>query len=113
MSKSVNFPKTLYPIGLLKNCQENTTSINTLPHHSHNYPTEHFIVTSSILSLLYIIDVDECADNTDDCTPHSDCDNSIGGYACLCKQGYVKDGEDCISKFVFSLLVSKLGISYG
>ena len=33
-------------------------------------------------------DIDECADNTDECWENSDCDNLPGTYQCICQSGF-------------------------
>lgn len=46
------------------------------------------------------VDIDECAENTDDCdTEVSSCENVEGKYVCKCHEGYVQDkNKDCIKK---------------
>ena len=45
------------------------------------------------------VDINECAmENT--CSTAEDCENTLGGYRCFCKSGYVRDPDTgtCISK---------------
>uniref|UniRef100_A0A2C9LJN4 EGF-like domain-containing protein n=1 Tax=Biomphalaria glabrata TaxID=6526 RepID=A0A2C9LJN4_BIOGL len=53
------------------------------------------------------VDVNECLDATKyNCIPNSSCNNTLGGYECLCLQGYYKntntskceDIDECIDK---------------
>ncbi len=37
-------------------------------------------------------DIDECADNIDDCSPNATCENAVGSYACTCNTGYTGSG---------------------
>jgi len=43
------------------------------------------------------IDIDECADETDDCSADGTCTNNSGGFDCACNEGYTGDGFDCTS----------------
>ncbi|XP_066271717.1 mucin-22-like [Branchiostoma lanceolatum] len=40
-------------------------------------------------------DVDECADETDDCSPYASCSNTPGSFSCDCNSGYSGDGVTC------------------
>ena len=40
-------------------------------------------------------DIDECSDGLDDCDVDADCTNNEGSYICVCKDGYMGDGETC------------------
>ncbi|XP_066276578.1 IgGFc-binding protein-like [Branchiostoma lanceolatum] len=40
-------------------------------------------------------DVDECAENLDDCDANADCINTHGSYNCECRAGYTGDGRTC------------------
>ncbi|KAI8495164.1 hypothetical protein Bbelb_271500 [Branchiostoma belcheri] len=46
------------------------------------------------------IDVDECADNTDDCSADATCNNNIGSFTCTCNAGYSGDGVTCTGKII-------------
>ncbi|MFO0745476.1 MAG: EGF domain-containing protein [Myxococcota bacterium] len=41
------------------------------------------------------VDVDECANNTDDCSVNAVCSNTPGGYRCTCKLGFEGTGAEC------------------
>ena len=38
------------------------------------------------------LDVDECADGTDNCHVNADCTDTIGSFQCTCSIGYSGDG---------------------
>ncbi|XP_064597822.1 IgGFc-binding protein-like [Liolophura sinensis] len=40
-------------------------------------------------------DIDECLENTYKCHPKAKCENTHGGYNCICEEGYVGDGQHC------------------
>ena len=52
------------------------------------------------------LDIDECnPPGMNDCHANASCANTIGSYACSCKEGYTGDGTDCESEckvFFFS-----------
>jgi surface protein len=41
------------------------------------------------------IDINECADETDNCHTHATCTNTFGGFACACKSGFKGNGVTC------------------
>ena len=43
-------------------------------------------------------DIDECALGTHTCDMNAYCENYIGSYDCICKDGYIENGTFCISK---------------
>lgn len=45
----------------------------------------------------HCIDIDECTDNSHDCSPEQICENRQGGYVCKCPAGHT-DGpnKDCV-----------------
>ena len=44
----------------------------------------------------FISDIDECKDNTNDCSKDATCNNTIGSFECTCKPGFTGDGSTCI-----------------
>ena len=42
-----------------------------------------------------ISDINECVDNTHDCSSNGICSNTPGGYECKCKPGFDGDGKSC------------------
>lgn len=65
----------------------------------------------SLILLLLFSDVNECDGTFDQkCNPHAVCSNSIGGYHCLCKSGYLPNPKGfgpvgCIGKYHCILLI--------
>ncbi len=45
-----------------------------------------------------IVDIDECMQGTHNCSTLADCSNTVGGFSCQCRPGYVGDGVSCSSK---------------
>ncbi|XP_078691948.1 uncharacterized protein LOC144922178 [Branchiostoma floridae x Branchiostoma belcheri] len=43
------------------------------------------------------VDIDECADSTDNCHADATCTNTDGSFTCTCNNGYAGDGVTCIS----------------
>jgi len=41
------------------------------------------------------VDIDECANGTDNCDPNATCVNTPGSFGCLCNTGYSGDGVTC------------------
>jgi len=47
-------------------------------------------------------DVDECALGTHNCDlNYGTCENTDGGFTCICKAGYKNDGVNCAGTFTF------------
>ena len=42
------------------------------------------------------LDIDECANNTDNCDMNAYCTNTVGSYNCTCYAGYIGNGTTCI-----------------
>ncbi len=56
----------------------------------------------SVIILLYIntiVDVDECAANTDNCNATADCTNTDGSFTCACWDGYSGNGVNCTGTY--------------
>jgi len=41
------------------------------------------------------LDVDECVDGTHDCDMNAKCNNEVGTFTCICKEGFFGDGRVC------------------
>ena len=46
------------------------------------------------------IDIDECSENTHNCSKNARCINRLGDYDCLCEVGYEGDGMTCARKSI-------------
>lgn len=42
-------------------------------------------------------DIDECADQRDDCDPNATCTNTPGSWSCSCNDGYFGNGQECLA----------------
>ena len=47
----------------------------------------------------FILDIDECAKDTDNCHADSTCTNTKGSFHCSCRHGYSGDGINCVGKY--------------
>ena len=45
--------------------------------------------------MLNCVDVNECADDTDDCGENATCGNNVGSFTCTCNNGFTGDGRVC------------------
>lgn len=45
--------------------------------------------------MFYFLDIDECAEGTDQCDSHADCTNTIGNHNCTCTVGFSGNGSTC------------------
>jgi len=43
----------------------------------------------------HCVDINECAEDTDNCHANATCENTEGGFTCTCDQYHVGDGVDC------------------
>lgn len=43
-------------------------------------------------------DIDECARGIAQCSPFADCVNQEGSYGCVCRPGYIGNGQECIGE---------------
>ena len=46
-----------------------------------------------MLSLIFCTDVNECAENQDDCVNGAICVNTVGNYTCNCQGEHIGDGR--------------------
>ena len=44
---------------------------------------------------LFVLDIDECEKDTDDCDLYADCKNTNGSFNCTCQPGYSGNGTSC------------------
>ena len=50
---------------------------------------------SSYIHVSPTTDIDECAQDQDDCHPNAACVNTVGSYTCQCNTGFQGDGRGC------------------
>ena len=50
-----------------------------------------------IIFFLFILDINECHNNSSGCHENAICINTDGSYTCQCKDGYVGNGARCSS----------------
>ena len=55
---------------------------------------------SLTISLSLCIDVDECASDTSNCDPNTDCLDNDGSFECICRNGFRGNGTSCLSKSI-------------
>ena len=67
----------------------------------------------SILLLIFVLDLNECANNTDNCDVNAYCDNTVGSYNCTCYSEYTGNGTSCTGKFLDNTLSFTIFRWYG
>ena len=50
--------------------------------------------------VILISDIDECKSTNNPCSVNETCSNGLGSYNCTCKEGYRREGNLCICKFI-------------
>ena len=73
---------------------------------------KHFRYFIAIVSLLFLLDIDECLEEIDQC--EHNCNNTNGSYTCSCNPGFVKDVDQrsCHGKLCKINIKTIQGISY-
>ena len=61
---------------------------------SQNICAVHGDLFASLIGMLYIIDIDECA-TSNECSDHANCNDTDGSYWCECWSGFQGDGYNC------------------
>ena len=54
-----------------------------------------------LVSISLFIDINECAENLDICGTSAVCVNKVPSYDCNCKDGFTKNGGECIGNYFF------------
>ncbi|XP_021360135.1 CUB and sushi domain-containing protein 1-like [Mizuhopecten yessoensis] len=57
------------------------------------------------------VDIDECKDVPSKCSAFEDCDNTIGGFMCYCKDGYFRNSSTSLCQDILECSVNKGGCS--
>ena len=53
------------------------------------------------LLLIFVLDIDECVNNTDNCDVNAYCNNTVGSYNCTCYPEYTGNGTSCTGNFMY------------
>ena len=53
------------------------------------------ISTTSFMSFLMLVDINECVSGAHDCHSVASCTNTIGSFSCSCNHPYTGDGKTC------------------
>ena len=67
-----------------------------------------FLCQHITLFFVYVLDVDECTDDTDTCDINAVCSNTNGSYTCHCKSGYSGNGMTCTGKYYSRQVITYL-----
>ena len=65
---------------------------------------------SLISCLLFLLEIDECLEDIDDCDALATCMNTVGSFTCACNSGYQGPGNVCtgecnnqtLAKYIFN-----------
>ena len=49
-----------------------------------------------------VSDIDECSSETNGCDENAECNNTLGSYKCICKDGFHGNGTNCKGNLVVS-----------
>ena len=53
------------------------------------------------LLLIFVLDIDECVNNTDNCDVNAYCNNTVGSYNCTCYPEYTGNGTSCTGNLMY------------
>ena len=75
--------------------------ITCIVNHASIWPHDHGILSNGIISVIYV-DVDECADGTNECDQN--CHNNDGSYTCSCNAGFTLNNDELFCDGTISIL---------
>ena len=84
---------------------------------SHAALLRHAIVSHAMTSnwqklgflhqLSFLVDIDECLEQSHQCHEEAMCTNNIGSYTCSCRPGFIGTGESCMGESVYYIIYQK------
>ena len=66
------------------------------------------IISYSLQILVLCVDIDECDDESTTCPVNSHCSNILGGYECICDDGYFVNGSDCCKLHTATIILNRV-----
>ena len=62
--------------------------------------------------IYFILDVDECIDQTYNCDVNAFCNNTVGSFNCTCVSGYSGNGTTCVGEYQFLFFFSHKRVAW-
>ncbi|KAK3703614.1 hypothetical protein QZH41_019153, partial [Actinostola sp. cb2023] len=88
------------PVARLLNCTESVPELQGFDPCA-NIPVFHHCLQTKIRFPNVISDINECDTGSHRCHKYATCSNTIGGYRCKCKGGYIGNGFSCKAERLF------------